>query len=274
MVSVMTSVRGLNVHYQIINPQAEKTLVFLHGFTGSTKTWDSVVQSFQGTYRIITVDLIGHGLTDAPYNVQRYSMEEQVELLHDFFEARQIPSFTLIGYSMGGRVAIAFTMKYAEMVEQLILESSSPGLPTSEERATRRNNDDALADRIEKNGLESFVDNWENIPLFDSQKELPVSTQLIIRKERLDQKVIGLANSLRGIGTGQQPSYWEELQNYTKPVLLITGELDKKFEQKAYAMNKRFQCCENIIVPNVGHAIHVENPQTFATIIEEHLEFI
>ena len=274
MVSVMTSIRGLNVHYQIINPQATKTLVFLHGFTGSTKTWDSVIQLFHDTYRIITVDLIGHGLTDAPYSVQRYSMEEQVELLHDFFEARRIPSFTLIGYSMGGRVAIAFTLKYSEMVEQLILESSSPGLPTPEERATRQKSDLALADRIEKIGLEHFVDYWGNIPLFDSQKELPASVQHAIRTERLEQRAIGLANSLRGMGTGEQPSYWEELHNYTKPVLLITGELDKKFEQKAHDMKKRFQCCENVIVPNVGHAIHVENPQTFATIIEEHLEFI
>ncbi|MGG0656585.1 2-succinyl-6-hydroxy-2,4-cyclohexadiene-1-carboxylate synthase [Rummeliibacillus pycnus] len=274
MASVMTSIRGLNVHYQIINPQAEKTLVFLHGFTGSTKTWDSVIQSFQDTYRIITIDLIGHGLTDAPFNVQRYSMEEQVEILHDFFKARKIPSFTLIGYSMGGRVAIAFTMKYVDMVEQLILESSSPGLPTSEERAARRKSDHLLADRIEKDGVESFTDHWENIPLFDSQKGLPAPTKQAIRKERLEQREIGLANSLRGMGTGHQPSYWEELQSFTKPVLLITGELDRKFEEKASAMNKRFQCCKNVIVENVGHAIHVENPQTFATIIEEHLEII
>ncbi|WP_245890012.1 2-succinyl-6-hydroxy-2,4-cyclohexadiene-1-carboxylate synthase [Rummeliibacillus pycnus] len=274
MASVMTSIRGLNVHYQILNPQAEKTLVFLHGFTGSTKTWDSVIPFFHGTYRIITLDLIGHGLTDAPYSVQRYSMEEQVELLHDFFEARRIPSFTLIGYSMGGRVALAFTLKYSDMVEQLILESSSPGLPTLEERAIRRKNDHALADRIEKDGLESFVSYWENIPLFESQKKLPISAQLAIRSERFEQRAVGLANSLRGMGTGEQPSYWKQLHNYTKPVLLMTGELDKKFEQKAYNMKKRFQCCENVIVPNVGHAIHVENPQTFATIIEEHLEYI
>ncbi|WP_397539730.1 2-succinyl-6-hydroxy-2,4-cyclohexadiene-1-carboxylate synthase [Rummeliibacillus pycnus] len=274
MASVMTSIRGINVHYQIINPQSEKTLVFLHGFTGSTKTWDPVIQSFQGAYRIITVDLIGHGITDAPYSAQRYSMEEQVELLREFFEARRIPSFTLIGYSMGGRVAIAFAMKYANMVEQLILESSSPGLLTTEERADRRKSDYLLADHIEKDGIEAFINHWENIPLFDSQKGLPDTTKQAIRKERLDQREIGLANSLRGMGTGQQPSYWEELQSFTKPVLIITGQLDEKFEQKAYAMKKRFQCCENVIVPNVGHAIHVENPQTFATIIEEHLEFI
>lgn len=273
MASVMTSVRGLNVHYQIFNPRAEKTLVFLHGFTGSTKTWDSVVQSFEGEYRIFLVDLIGHGLTDAPYSVQRYSMEEQIELLHDFFEARRIPLFTLIGYSMGGRVALGYTMKYPEMVEQLILESSSPGLSTIEERIARKKSDHALADRIEKNGLKDFIDYWESIPLFESQKRLPIPTQKAIQSERLEQREIGLANSLRGMGTGQQPSYWEELHNYTKPVLLITGELDKKFEKKAEFMENRFPCCEKIIVENVGHAIHVENPKSFATIIEEHLDF-
>ena len=274
MVSVMTSIRDLNVHYQIFNPQAEKTLVFLHGFTGSTKTWDEVIESFEETYRIITIDLMGHGLTDAPYIVQRYSMEEQVELLHNFFEARRIPSFTLIGYSMGGRVALAFTMKYAEMVEQLILESSSPGLKTEEEREARRKSDRALAEKIEKDGLEAFVEQWENIPLFESQKSLPETKQQAIREERLSQRVIGLANSLRGMGTGSQPSYWDDLKNFTKPVLLITGELDKKFQQKANDMKEKFLSCKNVIVSGVGHAIHVENPQIFATIIEKHLETI
>lgn len=274
MASVMTSVRDLNVHYQIINPLADKTLVFLHGFTGSTKTWDKVIESFKETYRIITIDLIGHGLTDAPYNVQRYSMEEQVELLHDFFEARRIQSFTLIGYSMGGRVALAFTMKYEEMVDQLILESSSPGLQTEEEREARRKSDHALAEKIEKSGLDSFIEYWENIPLFESQKTLPETKQQAIREDRLSQRVIGLTNSLRGMGTGSQPSFWDDLQNFTKPVLLITGELDKKFQQKAIDMKERFLCCKNVTVSNVGHAIHVENPQIFATIIEKHLETI
>ncbi len=274
MASVMTTVRGSNVHYQIINPLSEKTLVFLHGFTGSTKTWDTVIQSFKNTYRIITIDLIGHGLTDAPYSVQRYSMEEQVELLHEFFEARRISTCTLVGYSMGGRVALSFAMKYADMVEKLILESASPGLQAEEERAARRKNDHALAAQIEKDGLEAFVNHWENIPLFASQKELPEIVQQSIRTERLEQRAIGLANSLRGMGTGEQPSYWNELQKYTNPVLLITGELDEKFVQKANLMQKQFQNCKKIVVPNVGHAIHVENPQTFATIIEEQLEII
>ncbi|WP_243881252.1 2-succinyl-6-hydroxy-2,4-cyclohexadiene-1-carboxylate synthase [Rummeliibacillus suwonensis] len=274
MVSVMTSVRGINVHYQIINPRAEKTIVFLHGFTGSTKTWDTVIQSFQKDYRIFAIDLIGHGLTDSPYNVRRYSMEEQVELLHEFFEARRVPSFTLVGYSMGGRVALAFAVKYAGMIEKLVLESSSPGLPTEAERTARRKNDRTLAEKIEKNGLDAFVKEWENIPLFESQKALPTPKQLVIRQERLNQRAVGLANSLRGMGTGQQPSYWDELKKMTKPVLLITGELDQKFQQKAIDMEEKFLCCENKTVPDVGHAVHVENPQIFATIIEEHLETI
>lgn len=274
MASVMTSVRDINVHYQIFNPKAEKTIVFLHGFTGSTKTWDTVVKSFQKTYRIFTIDLIGHGLTDSPYSVQRYSMEEQVELLHAFFEARRIPSFSLVGYSMGGRVALAFAMKYTDMIEHLILESASPGLLTEDERNERRKSDRALADRIEKHGLESFVDYWGDIPLFKSQKVLSEANQLAIRQERLSQCPIGLANSLRGMGTGQQLSYWNLLPEFRKPVLLITGESDHKFQQKAMDMKEKFICCENVIVPNVGHAIHVENPQNFATIIEKYLETI
>lgn len=160
-------------------------------------------------------------------------------------------------------------MQYPETIEQLILESASPGLQTIEERTVRVKADNILAERLEKEGIQAFVDYWENIPLFESQKNLPQEIQEEIRAGRLLQNERGLANSLRGIGTGQQNSYWDELTSFTKPVVLVTGELDKKFYQKAVDMKNLFQNCKHVVVSKAGHAIHVENPKTFATIIEE-----
>ncbi|MBK3496113.1 2-succinyl-6-hydroxy-2,4-cyclohexadiene-1-carboxylate synthase [Viridibacillus sp. YIM B01967] len=271
MASVMMTVNGINVHYEIINPRVEKTVVLLHGFTGSSATWNKVMHLLGEQVRIIAIDLMGHGYTDSPKNVAHYSMEKQVAVLHELLIQRNVDVFTLVGYSMGGRVALAYALQYPDTVEQLILESASPGLQMADERAARAKADNVLADRLESEGIQAFVDYWESIPLFATQKSLPLDAQKEIRAERLSQNARGLANSLRGMSTGQQNSYWDELTSFVKPVILVTGELDEKFQEKAADMKKSLPNCTHIIVPKVGHAIHVENPETFATIIKEQI---
>ena len=76
-----------------------------------------------------------------------------------------------------------------------------------------------------------------------SQKELSEEKADSCEEERLGQREIGLANSLRGIGTGSQNSYWEQLKAVNLPVLLITGELDTKFVNISREMEKQFPYC-------------------------------
>ncbi|ATP41533.1 2-succinyl-6-hydroxy-2,4-cyclohexadiene-1-carboxylate synthase [Solibacillus sp. R5-41] len=263
------TVNEQSVHVEIYNELAKKTLVLLHGFTGSTKTWQHVVKELPASVKIIAIDLIGHGQSTAPQTMDAYSMEVQIQLLEDLFEQLAIQAFTLVGYSMGGRVALSYTARFPKRVTQLILESASPGLEGQAERLARKNADDALADKIAQNGLQSFIEKWENIPLFASQKNLPQIIQAEIRNERMMQREIGLANSLRGMGTGVMPALWNQLQQITMPVTLITGELDKKFITLNEQMQQHLPKVNHIIVPAVGHAIHVENPTKFATIVKE-----
>lgn len=263
------AVNGVNVFVEEVNPQGSKTIVLLHGFTGSTKTWQHVVQALPQSIHCVMVDLIGHGETSAPDNVEAYSMVFQVDLLHRLLQQLNVQKFTLLGYSMGGRVALSYAVKFPDRIEQLVLESASPGLQKSEERAARKLADDRLAEKILQNGIESFVDKWENMPLFASQKLLTSEVQQEIRNERMQQREIGLANSLRGMGTGVMPNLWDELTALPMPVTLLTGELDKKF----VALNQKMQNLLNhgihLTIPAVGHAIHVENPLKFATMVEE-----
>lgn len=264
-------VRGLDVNVEIWNNEAVETIVLLHGFTGSVRTWEKVVSQFPSTVRAIAIDLIGHGKTTAPVEANRYSMEQQVADLEELFTQLQLTKFTLLGYSMGGRVALSYATAYPNRIKCLILESASPGLKTEEERAARRIADAQLAQSIEANGIETFVEKWENIPLFQSQKKLPLSIQRAIREERLSQCEIGLANSLRGMGTGSQRSLWPTLKNLTFPVYLITGSLDEKFCNIAVEMKKELMNAEHIVIVGAGHAIHVENPTQFATIVKKAL---
>ena len=262
-------VRGLNINLRYWNEEEKETIVLLHGFTGSVVTWENVARRIPSHYRLIAVDLIGHGLSDTPADVGLYSMEEQVEVLHELFNELQLSNFTLLGYSLGGRVALSYVAKYPDEIKHLILESASPGLKTEQERQARRNSDEKLANEILQNGLQSFVDKWENIPLFESQKKLPEEVQKKIREERLSQTEIGLANSLRGMGTGAQNSLWTSLSNISVPVTLITGSIDEKFCRIAEEMMNLLPNANHVEIREVGHAIHVENPTLFATIVKD-----
>ncbi|MGI2326267.1 2-succinyl-6-hydroxy-2,4-cyclohexadiene-1-carboxylate synthase [Planococcus sp. YIM B11945] len=260
---------GVRYHVEIVNETKKPTLVFLHGFTGSSKTWLPVIARLQ-EFKIVLVDLIGHGQTDSPEQVEKYAMAQQLNDLEELFAQLELEQFMLVGYSMGGRTALAYACTYPERVEALVLESASPGLRTQEEQKQRRTNDAMLAERLLKDGVPAFVDFWENIELFDSQKHLPDSVKRAVREERLAQHPVGLANSLLGMGTGSQESYWGQLEDMRMPVLLVAGALDPKFMGIAKAMQERIRDAQFKVV-QAGHAIHVEKPLEFATIVEEYL---
>lgn len=264
-------IRGVDINVEIIGEEKLPSVVLLHGFTGSTASWREIVKLFEGKYRTIAIDLTGHGKTSSPDDVNRYSMKQQLADLEELFTALSLNQIILIGYSMGGRIALAYTVNYPNRILSLILESSSPGLKTEKERIERKAADKRLAEKILKDGLPSFVDFWENIQLFVSQKSLHEEKQLEIRKERLSQSGKGLANSLIGNGTGSQPSYWEHLETIKIPVLLLTGELDTKFVNISREMRRNIHNVRHETIEHAGHAIHVEKPGTFATMIEQHI---
>lgn len=271
MIERLISIRNQQINIQISGQENLPVIVFLHGFTGSTATWDEVMAQLKGRFHMIAVDLMGHGKTSIPAEVSRYRMDEQLADLEALFSQLKITNFTLVGYSMGGRIALAYTNKYPERVRTLILESASPGLKTVAERDARKEADAKLANRIETEGVAKFVDFWENIPLFESQKKLSEKQRQRVREERLSQDEIGLSNSLKGMGTGSQLSYWEELRDMELLVLLLTGEIDKKFVDISREMKELLPNATHDTIKNAGHAIHVENPVLFATMVEEHV---
>ena len=175
---------------------------------------------------------------------------------------------------MGGRLALYLAVHYPEHFASLILESASPGLKTEAEREERRQRDDALADRIEREGLEAFVDFWESLPLWHSQKQLPPETRADLRQQRLQNNPLGLANSLRGMGTAVQPTFWENLPDLHLPALFITGELDKKFVKIAQEMSALLPKASHIIIPDSGHTLHLEKPTQYTQTVVSFLKNI
>ena len=259
------NVNDLNYHYEVNG--TGPLLVLLHGFTGSAENWASHASVFAEYFQVITVDLPGHGLTDAPDDLVRYAMEPVAADVMSLLESITDEAANLVGYSMGGRLALYLALHYASRFQALILESASPGLKTEAERIERIERDEALADRLERDGIESFVNYWGNIPLFSTQRSLPSDRRVQLRIQRLKNRSHGLANSLRGMGTGVQPSLWSQLAELEAPVLVIAGELDVKFVEIANEMNSLLPDSKMVIVPDAGHTIHLEQVSAFQSAV-------
>ncbi|WP_034263272.1 2-succinyl-6-hydroxy-2,4-cyclohexadiene-1-carboxylate synthase [Bacillus sp. J33] len=242
-------------------------LLLLHGFTGNAESWKVFEPCWKEHSKAIALDIVGHGKSESPPDIACYGIEKSADVMNTLLEKMGIAKADILGYSMGGRLAITFAVKYPEKVRRLVLESASPGLRTEEERQSRRLQDANLAEKIRRDGIKRFVDYWENIPLFESQKKLPDSIRAGIRSQRLANSIEGLAHSLNGMGTGSQPSWWGQLSQIDSPVLLVTGNLDQKFCRIAEDMSKVLPKSQWISVKNAGHAIHVEKPEKFGTIV-------
>ncbi|MGM8365157.1 2-succinyl-6-hydroxy-2,4-cyclohexadiene-1-carboxylate synthase [Virgibacillus sp. W0181] len=241
-----------------------KPVLLLHGFTGSGSTWETVIDHWKHQFMFITIDLPGHGKTvvKSPRTMESFSAD-----LVEFLEYIKLEDVHVIGYSLGGRTALNFAMLYPDRVSTLILESASPGLENETDRTKRRLHDNQLAEKVIQNGLKWFVDYWESVPLFQTQKTLPHAIKRSIRQERLSHTEKGLAQSLQYMGTGVQPSWWDTLSALHVPTLLITGSEDKKFIETNLKMKQALPNAKYAEVEHSGHAIHVEQPEIFGKLV-------
>src|SRR5215211_4720872 len=172
-------------------------VVLLHGFTGSAGGWSEVVSALAPEFETIAIDIIGHGQSEAPDEVDRYAMRRVVDDLAATLQATGHQRATWLGYSMGGRTALQVAVHRPDVANALILEGGTPGLATAEECTARIAADEVLAQKVLDEGVEAFVDFWQEVALFASQKRLPQERQDRVRAGRLRNRAIGLANSLR-----------------------------------------------------------------------------
>jgi len=242
-------------------PRDRASVLILHGFTGRAESSMPLARSLrEHGFGVIMPDLLGHGRTQAPYDPSRHRMEQAAEDLLALCEQIDPSALHLLGYSMGGRLALYLATQYPERWRSLVLESASPGLADPIARAERRAEDNMLATQIETRGIEWFAKYWGKLPLWRTQTPQQREAQ---RLERLQNDPQGLAASLRGMGTGVQPSLWEELKRVTCPTLLIVGRRDAKFVEIAHAMQARMKQARLSVLVGTGHAVHIEKPHDF-----------
>ncbi|WP_129626721.1 2-succinyl-6-hydroxy-2,4-cyclohexadiene-1-carboxylate synthase [Candidatus Oscillochloris fontis] len=239
-------------------------LVLLHGFTGSAEEWAEVIPHLTPYRRVIAVDLPGHGRASA---LTDRTMPRCVDDLLATLDDLGLAQIDLLGYSMGGRVALHLAAAAPQRIRSLILESASPGLSDPAERVARAAADDDLADQITSRGIAWFADYWQNIALFANQARLPAATRAALYARRLRCRPEGLAAALRNMGTGRQASLWNRLNTLPMRTLLISGMLDHKFTRINQQMVELMPNARHENMPDVGHAIHLEQPQAFAQLV-------
>jgi 2-succinyl-6-hydroxy-2,4-cyclohexadiene-1-carboxylate synthase len=250
------------IHYRYVNNENKPVILFLHGFLGSLEDWSDICSDLKGDYSFLLIDLPWHGNSDGAKSIAE-AASSVIKLLNSL----KLRPVYLYGYSMGGRLALYLTLRYPQYFRRVILESASPGLKSKKERQTRIVNDERLAQRLENESLNNFFSFWYDQPLFANLVKLDDFAQIF--KRRMKNKAHRLAQSLRTLGTGQQPSLWEEIKNNRLSVKPVTGEFDAKFTGIAREMcefNNKFSCK---IVEDSGHTVYVENRQVVIEIIME-----
>ena len=244
-------------------------LVLLHGFMGDGHDWDETAAYFSEDFRILAVDLPGHG-ESLPVSDRYITITGVAVMLRDLFDTLEIDQAHVVGYSMGGRLALNFAVYFPERCLGVVAESASPGLETAKERLLRIKHDERLAERLEESGLDEFVHNWYEQPLFQSLKRFPkVLNEMITR--RLLNDPVELVNSLRMLGAGMMAPLWHKLADSKVPLLFIAGELDEKYRDVARRLGDLCPSAEVRIIPGAGHIVHVEQPMLFRRAIRKFL---
>ncbi|MCY3850698.1 MAG: 2-succinyl-6-hydroxy-2,4-cyclohexadiene-1-carboxylate synthase [Acidimicrobiaceae bacterium] len=247
------------------------TVVLLHGFTGDGTTMAGLARRLEVEAEVVVPDLVGHGRSCSPPSVGDYSVEAMAAQVAAVGETTGIGPFHLVGYSMGGRVALTLACRRPELLRSLTLIGASAGLAGHSERAARRQADEALAQSIERDGLERFVDDWMANPLFATQARLGEGFLAASRAQRLRCSASGLARSLRAAGAGAMAPLHDDLESCTVPTVFVSGAEDPKFTRIASEAASRMPRADAVVMANAGHAAHLEQPDAVAAVIRRQM---
>lgn len=234
-------------------------LVLVHGFTQTGRSWAPLVPLFGDHFDVVTPDLPGHG-SRADVHA---GMDEAVRLL-----AEEGGRAAYVGYSMGGRVALNLAMARPDLVERLVLVSTSAGIEDDGDRAARRQADEELAAALEEQGIDAFLDEWLAQPLFADLT--PETAGLEARRENTAS---GLAAALRLLGQGSMEPLWRRLLDIRMPALIVAGERDEAYCLQAVHLGGWMgEMATLAMVPGAGHACHLQQPREFVDLVVSFLE--
>jgi len=242
-------------------------VVALHGFTGSHEDFDPL-KSFVNseTIDVITPDWPGHGKKKHETDAKKYSIDAHMEIISEAIGSS--PNVILLGYSMGGRLALHWAINHPNRIQKLILMGASPGIADEAEATERFKGDKALAQFIRIHGVKPFIKYWNGKTFFRPLMSLPPDRLDPILERRNKNTSEGLALSLENVGTASLPSLWPRLKELRCKVDIVVGEKDPKFVEIAHRMGECIPKARISIIDLAGHAVHLEYPSDCAKLLE------
>ena len=241
----------------------ERPLLYLHGFSGGI--WESGALQKIWSRPVAGVEMPGHSGSEMPEDCR---FEVAVERVVSAARDCACP-VDLVGYSMGARVGLGATLSHPECFNRVALVGARPGLRTEVERKARRALDEERAQKLETLGILAFMEWWESLPVIASQKSIAPGFRLQMQEARREHSVIGLAASLREMGSGAMPSLWPLLGTLRVPCLLVTGQHDTGFSEIAAEMAKHHASFEHQMIPSAGHCPHWERPDLVQKLLSD-----
>lgn len=254
------------------------TALLLHGFMGAPTAWREV--ALRAGVRAIAPWLPGHGPTPA---TSARTFDDAVDEL-----APAAGPHTLVGYSMGARVALRLLLRHPRRFTRAVLVGAHPGLSDPAPRAAWESTLRASLLPGTRSGVPTpqdpdasggnrafrpdpvppaFVDAWETLPVLRPVRRVPADRLARRRAWRLEHTAHGLAHALDVLGLAAMPDTWSALAGIEVPVTLVAGAGDTKFATVAHAMADALPNATVALVPRCGHDVTLEAPDELARLI-------
>ncbi len=259
------------LYHRFIDNKARQTLVALHGFMGQGDDWEFLVHHMRFPLNFLLIDLPGHGASRIGAN-ESLSPDHFLHQMNILIDHLGLSEIHLLGYSLGGRLALQWALRYPERLQSLILESTNPGIADTEARRKRLKADEKLSAKLLSQDFERFLTDWYRQPIFGNLQNHPNFKTLLQR--RLQNDVRQLSRALKAFSVGRQPSLWTQVGHFSHPVLVICGALDEKYRRITHTLQEQNPHLQIRVAVNSGHTVHFENPEWFAQTVQFFLESI
>ncbi|MEM9293169.1 MAG: alpha/beta fold hydrolase [Acidobacteriota bacterium] len=244
-----------------MSPSPHPSFAFLHGFGGRRSQWDEVRQLL-GDPPALALALAGHE-GPSPGN----SFLSEVDRIALQLSQRGEGPWHLVGYSLGGRLALGLLARHRDLFAGATLLGAHPGLESEAHRRQRREDDEIWARRLEAEGIDAFFDAWGQRPLFAKTQSENHRAQLLDMRRGLDPAA--LAAALRAFSPAAMPRWEGALPGLPLPLTFVAGERDEKFVGLAQRMASLAPQGEAIVVPGAGHNVVLEAPEAVAQILRQ-----
>jgi pimeloyl-ACP methyl ester carboxylesterase len=256
-------VSGTKLYYEISGKG--KTITLIHGGLVDRRMWDDQFKSLSKHFRVIRYDL--RGFRKSAFPIGSYS---NVEDLYALLRFLKVEKSSLVGLSLGGAIASDFTLEHPEMVESLVLVSSSlRGFQSSRNEKTI-----AVNKTAEEQGVKPAIELWLDHPFFATGKNNPTYQKRMRRMLKDNYRYWGPwkpeMQSIKVEWTA--PPTIERLSVIKAPTIIVVGEKDaSNILAIGGTLSDKIPGAKKIVIPSVSHHLNMEKPEEFNRIVLDFL---